>query len=389
MINRILESRIILGLKNFPAAAILGPRQAGKTTLAKMIKDRLPGDSFYLDLENPDDQALLTEPFKFLQVNTDKCVIIDEIQRRPDLFPILRTVIDQDRRPGRYIVLGSASPELLFMSSETLTGRIIYTELTPFLFGEIKNLKALNEHWLHGGFPEPFLIDDENFRYEWYRSFFLTYIERDFRILGLGALPSNLSRFFSMLAHIHGNVLNKSMLSKSLSLNQLTINNYLDYFRNAFLIRELPSWHFNIGKRLVKSPKVYIRDSGLLHYLLKIKNYNELLGHPVVGSSWEGYVIEQIISSLGERFDYYYYRTQDGTEADLILVEGNQTFATIEIKLSSSPKLTRGFLTAVKDLESEKNYIIVPEIRQAYSLSDKVEVVDLEKFLEQFSKVVK
>jgi len=384
MINRLLEDRILKALQHFPAAAILGPRQAGKTTLAKMIRGHLVKESFYLDLENPDDQVLLTEPFKFFQANSEKCIIIDEIQRKPDLFPLLRSAIDQDRQPGRFILLGSASAELLFISSETLTGRIIYTELTPFLICEIWTLKTVQDHWLFGGFPQPFLIEKEDFRYEWFRSFFMTYVERDFRMIGLGALPANLSRFFSMLAHIHGNILNKSMLAKSLALNLATINTYLNYFKQAFLIRELSPWHQNIGKRLVKSPKIYVRDSGLLHYLLKIKNYNDLLGHPAFGNSWEGYVIEQIISCIGDSYEYYYYRTQDGTEADLMIVQGNKPKYTIEIKFSSSPKLSKGFITAIRDLGTSRNFIIVPEVRQSYSLSDNITVHDLNGFIKFF-----
>ena len=286
--------------------------------------------------------------------------------------------------PGRFILLGSASPELIYISSETLTGRIIYTELTPFLLSEIRSLKSVQDHWLSGGFPQPFLIDKEDFRYEWFRSFFTTYVERDFRMIGLGALPANLSRFFSMLAHIHGNILNKSMLAKSLALNLATINTYLNYFKQAFLIRELPPWHQNIGKRLVKSPKIYVRDSGLLHYLLKIKNYNDLLGHPALGNSWEGYVIEQIISGIGDSFDYYYYRTQDGTEADLVIVQVNKPKYTIEIKYTSTPKLSKGFLTAIRDLGTSSNFILVPEVRQSYSLSDQIVVQDIDGFLKLF-----
>jgi len=381
MIKRILEDRIVKALQHFPAAAILGPRQVGKTTLAKVIRERLTKDSFYIDLENPDDNAMLSEPFKFFQANKNKCIIIDEIQRNKELFPLLRSAIDQDRQAGRFILLGSASPELLFLSSETLSGRIIYTELTPFLINEIKPLKSLKDHWLSGGFPQPFLIDDESFRKEWYRSFFMTYVERDFRMLGLGALPANLSRFFSMLAHIHGNLLNKNMLANSLALNQVTINTYLDYFKQAYLVRELPTWHFNIGKRLVKSPKIYIRDTGLLHYLHRINNLNDILGNPILGFSWEGYIIEQIITCAGDSYDYYFYRTQDGTEADLLMVQGNKPKYTIEIKYTSTPKLSKGFSTAIMDLGTIDNYILVPEVRQAYSLSDKVKVIDLDGFL--------
>jgi predicted AAA+ superfamily ATPase len=293
-------------------------------------------------------------------------------------------VIDQDRKPCRFILLGSASPDLLFMSSESLSGRIVYTELTPFLICETGSQKPIQDHWLFGDFPQPFLIEDESFRHEWYRSFFLTYIERDFRMLGLGAAPENLSRFFSMLAHIHGNLLNKNMLANSLGINQVTVNSYLAYFKQSFLVRELPSWYQNIGKRLVKSPKLYIRDSGLLHYLLKIKDINQALGHPALGFSWEGFVIEQIISCIGDAYEYFFYRTHDGAEADLVITHANKPKYTIEIKFSNAPKLTKGFTTAINDLETSENFILVPEVRQPFALSEKVMVQDLKGFLQRF-----
>jgi uncharacterized protein len=386
MIKRFLEDRIVNILQHFPAAAILGPRQSGKTTLAKMIRERLDKESFYLDLENPDDLALLSEPMRFFQANVDKCIIIDEIQRKKELFPILRSAIDQDRRPGRFILLGSASLDLLFLSNETLAGRVIYTELTPFNFNEIKSIKSITDQWLHGSFPEPFFLTDQKNRYEWYRSFFMTYIERDFRMLGLGAAPENLSRFFSMMAHIHGNLLNKNTLANSLAINQVTVNTYLSYFKQAFLVREIPAWHQNIGKRLIKTSKIYIRDSGLLHYLLKINDINQALGHPALGFSWEGYVIEQIICCLGDSYDYYFYRTHDGAEADLVIEQSNKPIYTIEIKFSNSPKLIKGFTTAINDLETSENFIIVPEVRQAFALSDKILVQDLKGFLQMFEK---
>jgi uncharacterized protein len=385
MIKRILENRILRALEHFPAVAILGPRQAGKTTLAKMILSHLKKKSIFIDLENPEDAVMLSEPLRFFEANKEKCVIIDEIQRKPELFPLLRSVIDQDRTPARFILTGSASAELLFMSSETLTGRIVYTELTPFLFCEIETGTTLYNHWLWGGFPQPCLVEDSSFRTEWFRSFFVTYVERDFRIIGLGALPENLSRFFRMVAHIHGNIMNKNMLANSLALNQATINTYLNYFEQAFLIRVLPAWHINQGKRLIKSPKVYIRDSGLLHYLHRINDYNQLLGHPLLGHSWEGYVIEQIIGCKGDSYEYFFYRTQDGAECDLVLTRGNVPFFALEIKFTSTPSRSKGFTTAIADLGTIHNFIIIPEVKQTYSLGDNIMVCDLKKLLEMMN----
>jgi predicted AAA+ superfamily ATPase len=382
MINRILEDRVLKVLQHFPAVAILGPRQSGKTTLSKVLSPKIGKETFYLDLENPEDFAVLSEPLHFFRANQDKCIILDEIQRKPELFPILRSVIDENRYPARFVLLGSASTDLLFLSSETLSGRIVYTELSPFVWNEVSSYTTIYNHWIFGGFPQPCLNQDAVFRKEWFKSFILTYVERDFRILGLDSSPSNLSRFFSMMAHLHAGILNKSSLSRSLAINQVTVSKYLSYFQQAFLLRELPAWHQNIGKRLVKSPKIFVRDSGLLHFLLRINNYNEVLAHPVLGSSWEGYIIEQIISSLGDEFAYYYYRTQDGTECDLLLEKSNKPLCAIEIKFTSAPKRSKGFTTAIQDLGTKNNFLIIPQIRQPYSLGTNITVTDLEGFLE-------
>jgi predicted AAA+ superfamily ATPase len=386
MIERQLKNRILSVMEFFPAVAILGPRQSGKTTLAKMVMKNLSRESYYLDLENPLDLARLTDPLAFFRANMEKCIIIDEIQRNPELFPILRSVVDEDRQPGRFILLGSASPELIFLSSESLTGRIVYMELTPFIYCEVKQIKHEHDHWMRGGYPQPFLNDKNEFRKEWFKSFFMTYIERDLRLLGLNANTQNLSRFFFMLAHQSGSILNKSSLSKSLEQNLATITNYLNYFEKAYLVRVLQPWHQNIKKRLVKSPKVYIRDTGLLHYLLGINDFNSLLGNPVIGHSWEGYVIEQIVGCLGDDYRYYYYRTQDGTECDLLITKGIHPICCIEAKFTSSPKMTRSFTTCISDLETRDNFIIIPTCPQSFNLSPNISVCDLENFFSEIKK---
>lgn len=374
-------------MEYFPAVAILGPRQSGKTTLSKMVRVNIQHESIYLDLENPQDQAKLTDPISFFRANTNNCVILDEIQRNPELFPLLRSMIDEDRRPGRFILLGSASPELLFMSSETLTGRIVYLELYPFLFCEVKGIKSITDHWLFGGFPQPFLNDIPDFRKEWFKSFFTTYIERDLRLLGLNANSQNLSRFFMMLAHISGNILNKNNLSKSLELNKAAISDYLSYFERAFLIRRLPPWFQNIKKRLVKSPKIYLRDSGLLHYLLNITDYNSILGNPAIGHSWEGYIIEQIAGCLGDDYSYYFYRTQDGAECDLLITKGITPICSIEIKFTSVPRLTRSFTICIEDLGTKCNFVIIPDCPRSFNLNEKITVCSLEGFFSEFEKL--
>ncbi len=387
MITRKLEHQILKSLEYFPSVAILGPRQSGKTTLAKILMSKVGKEAIYLDLENPEDQSMISEPLLFFRANMDKCIFIDEIQRKPELFPILRSIIDEKREPARFVLLGSASHDLLFLSSETLTGRIVFTELTPFLLSEINAQIPMNDHWLYGGFPQPCLINDNIFRAEWFKSFFLTYVERDFRMLGLNANTDGLSRFFRMMAFENGNILNKSNLSKSLERNFSQIDDFINYFQQAFLLKVLPSWSGNLKKRLTKSPKIYLRDSGLLHYLLNIKSLNDLISHPALGNSWEGYVIEQIIREFDDEFEYYFYRTQDGTECDLVLVRSNMPFCAVEMKFTSSPSRTKSLTTAIADLETKYNYIVVPQIKQPYQLDEKIWVTDIPGFIEIIRKI--
>lgn len=352
-----------------------------------MLEPDIVKESLYLDLENPMEAAMLDNPINFFTANDEKCIILDEIQRLPELFPVLRSVIDKKREAARFILLGSASTDLLYMSSESLTGRIVYFELNPFIYNEIRDIEPIIEHWLYGGFPEIVLTDDPDFRGNWFRSFITTYVEREFRIMGLNADASSLYRLFSMLAHMTGSILVKSNLARSLGLSDFRISEYINYFERAFLIRLLPSWSINMKKRLVKSPKVYIRDTGLLHYLHRLKNYNDLLGHPVLGHSWESYVIEQIINTYRDRFSYYYYRTQDGAECDLLITEGIKPLAAIEVKFSDVPKTTKSFTTAINDLGTENNYIIIPGNKLLYNVNDRIKVSDLEQFFVDFNEV--
>ncbi len=389
MIERKILSDILEALSYFPAVAILGARQTGKTTLSKMIEPLIGKECIYLDIENPRDALLLDNPLSFFSANLNKCIIVDEIQRMPELFPILRSVIDEQRDPARFILLGSASTDLLFMSSETLTGRIVYFELSSFLYTEINHLKSILEHWFEGGFPQIVLVNNNKFRENWYRSFFTTYVERDFRILGLDADARLLTRFFTMLAHSTGNLLNKSGFAKSLGVGNKLIDTFLDYFEKAFLITLLPAWSTNLKKRLVKSSKIYIRDTGLLHYLHRIKDFTSLLGNPILGNSWESYIIEQIINILGKDFSYYYYRTQDGTECDLLIADAIKPFAAIEIKFTDTPHTTKSFTMAINDLQTQYNYMIVPNNKIMYRLNERIQVCSLEQFLEDFGSKLK
>ncbi|MBU2650699.1 MAG: ATP-binding protein [Bacteroidetes bacterium] len=384
MIERSLQSRILKLLEHFPAVAIVGPRQIGKTTLAKSLISSIAKETIYLDLELPLDANILSNPQVFFQNNPDKCIILDEIQRIPELFPVIRAVIDQHRVPGRFIILGSASPELLKQSSETLAGRIVYTELSGLLVNEVNEIQKTNELWIKGGFPEPFLMNDQEFISEWHHSFLLTYFERDLPLLGLKTDTSLLRRLLQMLAYNQGMLLNLANYSKSLGISSPTISRYIDFFENAFIIRLLQPWHLNIRKRLVKSPKTYLRDSGILHHLFGIQSYNKILGHPVLGYSWEGFVIEQIINASRPGISFSFYRTAEGAECDLVLSRGMEILACVEVKFTDAPKTTRSLTTAIQDLQSENNFIIVPDTPEPYILKENVTVCNLWQFVRNY-----
>lgn len=369
-IKRDIEDRLLHFLDFFPAVAVLGPRQAGKTTLVKEVRKSLKKESIYLDLENPADLGALEHPVEFLNSVSSKTVIIDEIQRKPDLFPALRSIIDTQRENGRFILLGSASPQLLFLSNETLAGRIIYLELTPFVHHEIAQLSDFRNHWLRGGFPDPFLFSDHNVRREWFKSFISAYVERDLKILGLSTSPSSLLRLLQMISATQGGLVNFRNLANSLGVSGPTISNAISFFERSFIVRLLQPWHSNIGKRLVKTPKIYIRDFGITNYLLNISDYEHLLRHPSLGNLWEGYVVEDIINTLGDEFTYYFYRTADGTECDLLLFKGEDCIAAIDAKFSSRPQRSRSMSITIQDLKPRNAFLVVPECPTPYKISE-------------------
>ncbi|HPD65809.1 MAG TPA: ATP-binding protein [Bacteroidia bacterium] len=379
-------SEIYRSLNSYPVVGIIGPRQCGKTTLAKIISNDFEKTCLYLDLEFPDDYSKLENPVIFLNQHRNKCVIIDEIQYKPDLFPIIRSLVDQDRIPARFILLGSASPSLIKGSSESLAGRISYHELTPFKFAEIEAEFELNNHWLKGGFPHSFLAKSETESYKWRANFLRTYCERDLPQIGINQNPSVIYSLLQILASFHGNVLNSENLSRSTGLNKNSINKYLDFLESAFLIRKLMGFHLNIKKRIVKSPKIYIRDSGLFHSLLRIKNIEELTGNHYNGASWEGYIIEQVISHLKDDYDFYFYRTHQGAECDLVLVKGDKAEIGIEIKFSTGPKLSQGFYNAIEDLRTKRNYV-VSLVSEPYFIKENVEIVNLPILLKRLKQV--
>lgn len=380
MIVRNAEIKIRELIQYFPCIAIVGPRQVGKTTLVKQIIGNESSDYIYLDLEDPADYNRLSDAISFFNQFNTKTFVIDEVQRRKELFPILRSVIDKDKRPGKFILLGSATPDLIRDSSESLAGRIAYIELFPFNVLEISKGFSIDRLWFNGGFPDAFL---EAIPWHlWIDNFVRTYIERDLHLLGFPGNSQNAKRLWQMLAHLHGNMLNYSELSKSLELDVKTVAGYIQFLENAFLIRVLQPYFVNIKKRVVKSPKVFLRDSGILHFFLGLEKKDEIFGHPKMGNSWEGFVIEQIIANLKPNRSCFFYRTHDGSEIDLVIEKGGIPFAAIEIKYGTNFTPSRGNTIAVQTLNSKQNYIIIKE-NEDFIHKD-FRVCGIEIFLEKY-----
>lgn len=378
MINRVLYNQVLQSLQHFPAVGLIGARQVGKTTLAKMIANQWPDKTLYLDLEKPTDYSTLNEPELFLSRHSDKLVIIDEIQLRGELFPVLRSLIDMDRHPGRFLLLGSSSPDLMRQSGESLAGRIAYHELFPLLLSELSQ-EQKDFLWMRGGFPDSTLAKSEDISVQWREDFILTYLQRDLSFMGYDIrIPvMKLRRFWQMLAHNHGQLVNLSQLAMNMELSRQSIHKYIDILQETFMIRQLLPFHANLKKRLVKSPKIYIRDSGIFHTLMGINSFQGLIGHSVLGMSWEGFCIEQILNSIPRSWESFFYRTQAGAEVDLILQRRfGEAPIFIEFKYSQSPKLTKGFWEAKKDLQPKACYVIFPGAR-SYPLSESVEVLPL------------
>jgi predicted AAA+ superfamily ATPase len=382
IIKRRLTQQLLKNLTFFPAVGIVGPRQVGKTTLAKMLQKEMNLPSLHLDLELDEDLYKLQNPQTYLQMNADKCIMIDEIQRLPSLFPLLRALIDQNRRPARFILLGSASPELVRQSSESLAGRIAYSELMPFSLLEVQNIEIQQDtHWFKGGFPDALLAPELKFTRLWLQNFIYTFMEKDIRMLGYDINIPTMDRLLKMLSHLHSTPINVSDVSRSLGISAPTINKYLDLLEGGFILRRLQSYHANFGKRLVKTPKVYIRDTGILHSLANIPSFDALHGHPLIGASWEGYVIEQIYRCLEYRtWSFYYYRTQVGAEVDLLLISPAGKMVCIEIKNTNNPKLSKGFYESVADLKPDYQYVITPS-SEVYPIGEHIIVCNLLYFL--------
>lgn len=384
-------------LEEFPAVAILGPRQVGKTTLALEIARTLgEGASLYLDLEAEADRARLTEPAAYLSAHAGELVILDEIHRVPEIFQTLRGLIDAGRRNGlgprengnsRFIVLGSAALDLLRQSGETLAGRIAYVELQPFTLDEAAGWTetediAGTEQRLHlrGGFPGSFLARSDTASMTWRRDFIRTYLQRDIPQFGPRIAEETLRRFWTMLAHLHGGLLNAAGLARALGVDNKTVASYLDLMVDLLLVRRLQPWHANTGKRLVKSPKIYVRDSGIVHALLRIETFEALLSHPKLGDSYEGFAVENLIAAAGEGAGAHFYRTSVGAEIDLLLQTGRGLTA-IEIKRSLAPKVSKGFHIACDDLKPARRIVVYPG-SESFPLGNGIEAMGLKQAME-------
>jgi uncharacterized protein len=371
MIDRKADISLVRqALRRSRVVALLGPRQCGKTTLARQF---VPADSLnYFDLEEPQSLARLTEPDTALR-KLKKIVVIDEVQHRPELFPLLRVLADRQPLPARFLILGSASPDLLRQSSESLAGRI---ETVPLEGLRLADIGASNQdrHWLRGGFPRAYTPRTEADSFSWRQQFLQTFVERDLPQLGIRIPASALRRFWSMLAHYHGQIWNSAELARALGVNESTVRRYLDLLTGVFMIRQLQPWHENLGKRQVKAPKVYVRDSGLLHALLGIANRHDLEYHPKVGASWEGYAVEEVIKAIAPD-QAYYWATYNGAELDLLLFKKGRRIG-VECKRADAPRLTPSMRTAMADLRLDHLYVVYPGNRK-YSLTKNIEVTPL------------
>jgi hypothetical protein len=365
------HTAIVTAVERSRVVALLGPRQCGKTTLARQFVP--PDSTTYFDLEDPLSLAQLDEPMTALRDLTG-LVVIDEVQRRPELFPILRVLADRTPLPARFLILGSAAPDLLRQSSESLAGRMETVPLSGFSIADV-GMSAHEVHWLRGGFPLSFLATSDSNSVAWRKSFIQTLLERDIPSLGLGTPAPTLFRFWTMLAHYHGQVWNAAEPARSLGIGETSVRRYLDLLEGVYMVRQLRPWHENLKKRQVKSPKVYIRDSGLLHQLLGIRTLPELLSHPKCGASWEGYVIEEIITRV-QPDEVYFWATHAGAELDLLLFKDGRRFG-VEIKRADAPRLTPSMRTALGDLRLDRLVVVYPGERR-YALAERVEVVPLQ-----------
>ncbi len=389
MITRQLKNDLIKALKSMPVVALLGSRQVGKTTLALEITNTIVNKpTSYIDLELDTDFAKLADPESYLRRFENQLLIIDEVQLKPDLFRILRGLIDVRKRAGernaQFLLLGSASRDLLQHTSQTLAGRIRFLELKPLTIPEVQATDPLGFNpeklWFRGGFPDSYLATTDNESWDWRSAFISSYVERDIPQMGLQIPAARMRRFWTMLSHFHGQQVNLSNLGKSLEVSHTTIRNYLDILTDLYMIRQVQPWAGNTKKRLVKSPKIYVRDTGILHRLLNISDYEMFLGNPIIGHSWEGFIVENIISTLSDKWRYSYYRTTTQTEIDLIIEGPRAEVWAIAIKRTAAPKIKAAFHTACADVNATKKFVIYSGT-ECFPIAENTEAIGIVEFL--------
>ncbi len=389
MIQRRLRRRLLELLDFYPAVGLIGARQVGKTTLVQMLIKRMDKPVRYFDLERHEDhQRLISDPGFILDQFRDELVVIDEVQRLPELFTELRSLIDRYRLPGRFLLLGSASPLLMRNTSESLAGRIGYLTLEPFHLEEL-GIKSdgLIKHWWRGGFPNAWLAPSDELSMHWRESFIRTYVERDLQFFGLRADPVRFRIFLQMLSVAHGNLWNAEALGRSTGVSGKTIKYYLSFLESSFFVKILHPYFKNIGKRLTKSPKVYINDSGILHALLGIRTEKDLIAHPSAGASWEGYAISQIVQAIPNDIEAFFFRTSDGTECDLILKKGADPISCIEIKLGNAGKVSKGFYNIINTLSTSRNFIITHS-SDDYFITERIRVINFLDFIDHLPDII-
>jgi predicted AAA+ superfamily ATPase len=375
---RSIENEVTEAIENFPVTAIIGPRQCGKSTLVKQIILNKKDNVLYLDLERPSDLQKLENAEWFLTSQKERLICIDEIQRRPELFPLIRSLVDEWNKPNCFVVLGSASRDLLKQSSESLAGRIVYKQLTPFLFSEICNHFTIENYFERGGFPRSLLSKNDKVSFEWRRSFISTFLERDL-LQWINFTPATMQRIWQMLAHLNGQTVNYSHLGNALGVSNQTIKNHIDLLESTYMLHVVQPYTSNLGKRLVKSPKVYIADAGIAAALLGVLSFQELSGHPSFGAIWEQITLSNLKGIFPDA-EFFYYRTTNGAEIDFVMKLNNKTFA-IECKASFSPTLSKGNYLAIEDITPEHTFVVTPS-PESWPMNKEIDVVSLEKLMQ-------
>ncbi len=384
-LHRNIEEIILRSLKNNEVTAVIGPRQCGKTTLVKQVFKQNNKKGIYLDLEKNSDKAKLHDPEWFFTIHKDKLICIDEIQRAPELFPLIRSLVDEWQRKGSFLILGSASRDLLKQSSESLAGRVSYKTLTPFLLDELGSRFSLEKYFFRGGFPKSALAPDDEASFEWREDFISTFLERDL-LQWSGFTPVTMRRLWQMLAHVNGQTVNFSMLSNALGISSSTVKSYIDLLEGTFMVTTVQPYHSNTGKRLVKAPKVYITDSGITSTLLGLRSFEALSGHPAIGGIWEQIVLTNLQGAFPNA-NFYYYRTSNGAEVDFVMKIYERTFV-IECKSSLSPSLSKGNYTAMEDILPDYSFIAAP-VKSGWNLKNNIEVVSIAEAISKIKKMIK